>query len=222
MAPHQIRFPNEDASYRQARDRLLGEEVALRAQIEKVAALRRTLPMGGRVSEDYVFESAHGPAPLSSLFEQGKDSLIVYSYMFTDADERPCPMCTSYLDGANGDAPHIMQRTSFVVVAQCSIDRLQAHGESRGWENLVLLSAANNSFATDYHTQAPDGRQLPLVNVFVRRDGEIRHFWSSELFFAESDWHPRHNDLMWPLWAYFDLTPEGRGDWFPPYLEATP
>ena len=36
------------------------------------------------------------------------------------------------------------------------------------------------------------------------------------MFFAESQWHPRHNDLLWPLWAYFDLTPEGRGDWFPP------
>jgi predicted dithiol-disulfide oxidoreductase (DUF899 family) len=27
--------------------------------------------------------------------------------------------------------------------------------------------------------------------------------------------HPRHVDFMWPVWAMFDRTPEGRGDWNP-------
>jgi predicted dithiol-disulfide oxidoreductase (DUF899 family) len=51
-----LSFPNESAEYRAARNALLDEEAALRAQIEAVAAKRRTLPPGGTVPEDYVFE----------------------------------------------------------------------------------------------------------------------------------------------------------------------
>jgi predicted dithiol-disulfide oxidoreductase (DUF899 family) len=52
-----LRYPNESAEYRAARNALLDEEIALRAQIEAVAAAtRRALPLGGAVSEDYVFE----------------------------------------------------------------------------------------------------------------------------------------------------------------------
>ena len=53
---HEMRFPGESADYRAARDRLLHEEAALRRHIEEVAALRRSLPLGGPVAEDYVFE----------------------------------------------------------------------------------------------------------------------------------------------------------------------
>ena len=41
---HQVRFPGESAAYRAARDTLLEAEVALRRQIEAVAAERRALP----------------------------------------------------------------------------------------------------------------------------------------------------------------------------------
>jgi predicted dithiol-disulfide oxidoreductase (DUF899 family) len=53
--------------------------------------------------------------------------------------------------------------------------------------------------------------------VFVRRDGKIHHFWSSELFFVggEDGNGPRHVDYMWPLWAMLDRTPGGRDDFHP-------
>ena len=56
-----------------------------------------------------------------------------------------------------------------------------------------------------------------MATVFVRRDGAVRHFWSSELFTAPLDpgQDPRHVDFMWPLWAVLDSTPAGRGDWGP-------
>jgi predicted dithiol-disulfide oxidoreductase (DUF899 family) len=44
----------------------------------------------------------------------------------------------------------------------------------------------------------------------------IRHFWSSELFYAPTDsgQDPRHVGTLEPLWNLFDLTPEGRpADW---------
>ena len=51
-----LRYPNESNEYRAARSALLDDEIALRAQIEAVAAKRRALPLGGEVPEDYVFE----------------------------------------------------------------------------------------------------------------------------------------------------------------------
>jgi predicted dithiol-disulfide oxidoreductase (DUF899 family) len=51
-----LSFPNESAEYRTARNALLDAEIALRRQLEAVAAQRRSLPPGGEVPEDYVFE----------------------------------------------------------------------------------------------------------------------------------------------------------------------
>src|SRR6266852_5565746 len=104
-----LHFPNESASYRQARNALLGEEMELRRQVERVAAHRRALPKGGAVREDYVFESA---------------------------------------------------------------------GEE--WD-------------------------MPMLNVFRREGGAIRHFWGSELLYVppEPGQQYRHNDLLDPVWNLF-------------------
>lgn len=213
-----ISFPGESEDYRRARDELLAAEVELRAKIEAVAALRRALPDGG-APRDYVFAEATpgrgGEVRLSDLFAAGRDSLIVYSYMFAPDQDEPCPMCTCFLDGMDRYAPHLGQRVNLAVVAKAPADKLAAWYAARGWQHLRLLSSFDNTYNDDYHAQTPDGDQLPMMNVFTRRNGEVRHFWSSEMFFAPSDWHPRHVDMQWPVWHYFDLTPEGRGDWFP-------
>jgi predicted dithiol-disulfide oxidoreductase (DUF899 family) len=58
--------------------------------MEAVAAARRELPRGGTVPEDYVFQ-ATGAGPtvtdvrLSELLASGKDSLVIYSFMFPRA-----------------------------------------------------------------------------------------------------------------------------------------
>ncbi|MDA1074078.1 MAG: DUF899 family protein [Proteobacteria bacterium] len=214
MTIHSIRYPGEDEAYRRARDELLEAEMALRAKIEEVAAIRRGLPPGG-LAQDYRFEGAQGPVNLSELFEDGKDTLILYSYMFGPGATSPCPMCSAFLDSADGQIAHVTERVNFAVVARNTIDAFQNIAGQRGWRNLQLLSAANNTYASDYHSEMPDGNQVPMCTVFTRRDGQIRHFWSSEMFFAPSDWHPRHIDMLWPLWHYFDLTPEGRESWMP-------
>jgi hypothetical protein len=51
-----LQSPNESVEYRAARNALLNDEIALRAEIEAVAAKRRALPLGGEVPQDYVFE----------------------------------------------------------------------------------------------------------------------------------------------------------------------
>ena len=224
---HSMRFPGESGEYREARDRLLREEVALRRHIEEVAARRRALPLGGPVAEDYVFEEGAAElddvgtvrrVQLSDLFERGKDTLVAYSFMYGPAMEKPCPMCTAMLDSLNGTAPHASQRVNLVVVAKSPLERIRAHARARGWRNLRLLSSAGNTYNRDYHADAADGSQNPILNVFVKRDGEVRHFYATELLFAKTEpgQNPRHVDSIWPLWNLFDLTPKGRGeDWYP-------
>lgn len=216
---HDVRFPGESASYRAARDRLLEEEAALRAKIEEVAALRRTLPAGGAPPEDYVFERAGigraGAVRLSELFRPGQASLIVYSFMYGPAMARACPMCTSFLDGLNASLPHVAQRVSLAVVAKSPAARIRAWAEERGWRNLELLSSAGNDYNRDYVSERPDGAQIPACTVFTKTPDGVRHFWSAELLYAPGPGHPRHVDLLWPIWSFFDLTPEGRGDWMP-------
>src|SRR5260370_20322028 len=88
-----ISFPGESLEYRAARDRLLMQEAELRRVTEAVAAARRELPPGGIVPQDYVFQQA-GPGgtptkvKLSELFVPGKDTLVIYNFMFPRARRR--------------------------------------------------------------------------------------------------------------------------------------
>ncbi|MBI3402398.1 MAG: DUF899 family protein [Acidobacteria bacterium] len=225
--PSAVRFPGESPKYRAAREKLLKSEIALRRQIEAVAAERRKLPLGGAVKEDYVFEelttdpdhtTARRHVRLSQLFAPGKDTLVVYSYMFGPQMAAPCPMCTSMLDGLDGQAPHLRQRVNLAVVARSPIDRIREFARERGWSRLRLLSSAGNSYNRDYHGENKDGGQLPMLNVFTRKNGRIYHTYGSELLFAPSDrgQDGRHVDAIWPLWNVLDFTPEGRGTtWYP-------
>jgi len=179
------------------------------------------------VPEDFAFEewdAAAGtvrPVALSELFEDGKDALLLYSFMFVTGPDGPlkvpCPSCTSSIDGIDGVVAHITQRLNLAVVAKVPVERFSAHARVRGWRHARLLSSANNPYNALYHAESPDGSQIPMATVFVRRDGRIHHFWSSELSFApaERNQDPRHVDFMWPLWAVFDRTPEGRDYWHP-------
>lgn len=155
-------------------------------------------------------------ATLSELFASDKNTLIIYSYMFSAAMKSPCTLCTSFIDGLNGSAPHATNRINLVVVGKSPIERLSEVRAQRGWNNIRLLSSHGNSYNTDYHAENDAGDQLPALNVFTRSADGIRHFYSTELLYAKLDGHPRHLDLAWPIWNLFDMTPEGRGtDWFP-------
>jgi predicted dithiol-disulfide oxidoreductase (DUF899 family) len=56
-----------------------------------------------------------------------------------------------------------------------------------------------------------------IFNVFRKKNGAIRHFWGSEMRFAPPAPKQRHRagDLVDPLWGLLDMTPEGRGHFFP-------
>ena len=227
-----LRFPNESTTYREARNALLAEEMELRRQVERVAARRRALPMGGEVKEDYVFEGESGRTKLSQLFAPDKETLAIYSFMFGPERERPCPGCTHFLDALEGSTRHILQRLNFVVVAKSAVSRLQVFARERGWRQLRLLSTAGNNYDRDYfgdstalsaamrdQQEFKPGEEwdMPILNVFRRDGGTIRHCWGSELLYVppEPGQEYRHNDLLDPLWNMLDVTPDGRGDFHP-------
>jgi predicted dithiol-disulfide oxidoreductase (DUF899 family) len=234
-----VTFPGESAEYRAARERLLAQEIELRRAMEAVAAARRKLPPGGVVPEDYVFQGvgadgAPADVRLSELFEPGRDSLAIYSFMFPrdpgdkrpgpssgqtallPLEEGPCPSCVALLDQLDGAAEHATQHVNLAVVAKAALPRVVTFAEERGWRRLRLLSSAGNAYNRDYLAETAEGAQRPMLNVF-HRDGEtIRHFWGSELFYAPTDpgQDPRHVGTLEPVWNLFDLTPEGRpSDW---------
>jgi len=123
-------------------------------------------------------------------------------------------MCTPLLDGLNGVNDHFQQRLSFAVVAESPPERLRAWLQQRRW-NLRLLSSAGSSYNRDYHGRV-NGDESGMLNVFRRKEGEIRHFWGTELVRGPSDsgQDDRGLDLLNPIFAMFDVTPEGRGDWY--------
>jgi predicted dithiol-disulfide oxidoreductase (DUF899 family) len=230
-----MKTPGESFEYRVARDRLLEKEIELRRAMEDVALARRSLPPGGEVPEDYVFESADAAGPirevrLSELFAPGKNSLIIYNFMFPrhpdddrpgpssgvvaqlPRDEGPCPSCVAFLDQLDGAAPHAEQNVNLAVIAKAPSERIAAFARERGWRNLRLLSAAKSSFKRDYNAETSEGFQMPMLTVFHRDGGCIRHFWSSEMLYAptEPGQDPRHVGTLEPLWNLFDFTREGR------------
>jgi predicted dithiol-disulfide oxidoreductase (DUF899 family) len=224
---HSQRFPGESAKYRAARDALLTAELNLRRELEKVAAMRRELPPGGLVPQDYAFEDGSADPDdiesvrtvrMSELFVRPDASLVVYSFMYGPDMAKACPMCTAMLDSLDGAAPHATQRINLVVVAKSPIQRIRAYARERGWRNLRLLSSANNTYNRDYHGEDDKGAQWPALNVFARHGRNIHHSFCTELLFApgEPGQDGRHVDLIWPLWNLFDFTPQGRGtDWRP-------
>jgi predicted dithiol-disulfide oxidoreductase (DUF899 family) len=112
------------------------------------------------------------------------------------------------MDAVSGQARHLTQRINLAVSAKAPVQEFRRVAEGRGWRPIRLLSAGASTYNLDYLAEDENGAQRPMATVFVRRDGRIRHFWSSELFFVPG---ARHVDFMWPMWNIFDCTPDGRG-----------
>ena len=213
-------FPNESSEYRRTRNALLVEEIELRRHIERVAALRRALPPGGVVPEDYAFEGREGVVRLSQLFGD-KDTLVIYSMMFGPQRERACPMCTAMLTSWEGTARNLRERVALAVTARSPIERLLDFKRERGWQNLQMYSDTKGDYTRAY-VSADDG-DVPGLTVFSRGDGMVRHFWSGEMSgeMADPGQDPRGAPDLDPLWTVLDLTPEGRGGTWYPKLEYT-
>src|SRR6185436_5525665 len=89
------------------------------------------------------------------------------------------PMCTSFMSTWEAKLPDVEQRIAFVFVARSPIARLIAAKRARGWTQHRIYSDPSGDFTRDYVSAAD--ADAPGYNVFTRRDGSIRHFWSGEM-----------------------------------------
>lgn len=204
----ELRYPNETIEYRQARDALAMEEQALIRRVKAIAEQRRNLPLGGRLKENYAFawatnERLGEPVSFHELFRD-KDSLLLYSFMFGPSWDNPCPSCTSIVDGFDRMAYQVGKDAAFVVVGKAPAAAINEWATKRDWKQIDLVSGYESTYQADYGCQGDtDERQHAKMNVFKRIDGEIFHFWGSEI--------PTNDiDMVWPYWNLMDLTPAGR------------
>lgn len=209
-------YPNDSVEYRAARTALLAEEIELRRHIERVAAQRRALPPGGE-ARGYTFLDQDGKTiTLADMFG-GHDTLVSYFWMYGPQRERPCPMCTAMLGALDIPARDIEQRVALAVIGRSPVSRQLAFARERGWRNLRFYQCVGDDFARDYRGLSPDGDEWPALDVWIKRDAAVRHFWAGELGGTEDPGQdPRGAPDPTPLWNILDLTPAGRGvDWYP-------
>jgi predicted dithiol-disulfide oxidoreductase (DUF899 family) len=206
----------ESDAYRQRREQLRIAELELVDHVERVAALRRALPDDTTVADYELVDVRDNRAVrLSELFADPGRALIVYHLMYGKAQTEPCPLCTMWIDGYDAAAPHVTQNVDFAVVAAAEPSAIAAHAASRGWTNLRLLSAGDSTFKFDLGSEDADGAQTEWVSVFtLGADGTVRHRYSRGAELAD-DRRERGIDLLSPVWHLLDLTPQGRGDWYP-------
>jgi predicted dithiol-disulfide oxidoreductase (DUF899 family) len=210
----ELRFPNESQEYRAAREALGKEEKELVDKVKAVAAKRRNLPPGGELKQDYVLQWASDGKVGKKLGERvkfselfgDKDTLILYSWMFGPSWDKPCPSCTSLMDGFDRAWYSVSRDAAFAAIAKAPAEKINAWAKERGWSQIPLLSGYESPFQKDYKCQGEtDDQAMAGMLVFKKQDGKIVLFWSSE---SQSNFV----DMVWPYWNLMDLTPEGRPD----------
>jgi predicted dithiol-disulfide oxidoreductase (DUF899 family) len=211
---------NADPEYIAARFELAKAERALSDQVERVAAARRAMPAGALLDE-YVFAEGprdlglDGPVRGTSLLELfgEHDLLFVYHLMYHPDEDSACPMCSLWVDGFHGIAHHLAQRMGFAVIGKAPLPKLRSWALRRGWDGLRILSSGDTTFNADVNAERPGGAQRPMVSVFTRDAGRVRHFYSLPADFLDDS--ERGFDPLSPLWNVLDLLPQGRGDSYP-------
>lgn len=206
-------MPGATAEHEAARRELCVEEMQLRDQTERVAAARRALPPGPQVL-DYEFIEDSKRVKLSELFADGKPFLAMYHVMYWPDDDDFCPMCSMWVDGWNGVAPHVEQQANIVAASLAPPATLKSWAQRRGWNRIRVLADADESLANDAGAQHGKGKPISTVLVFEKTPQGVVHRYTAHPEFDDESW--RGIDQLSATWSILDLLPSGRGDdWHP-------
>lgn len=211
-------FPGESADYAAARLKLLEDEIAFRRQATILTERRMALPPGPIIEKDYRFRDENGAeVGLIDLFGR-HETLITYFWMYGPQRERPCPMCTNWVGGVNGNAMDVKQRAALKILGRSPTTRQRAFAIERGWQHLDFVQTIGDDYARDIGILSDEGGEGAAIVVF-RRDGDkARLFYAAEMPWEAADpgQDPRTYPDIAPLWNLLELTPEGRGTgWYP-------
>jgi len=134
------------------------------------------------------------------------DTLLLYSFMFGPSWDKPCPSCTSLMDGFDRAWYSVSRDAAFAGIAKAQAEKIDAWARQRGWTQIPLLSGFESPYQADYRCQGEsDDMQLPVMHAFKRQGGRIFHFWGTETM-------SNHVDTVWAYWNLMDFTPAGRPD----------
>jgi predicted dithiol-disulfide oxidoreductase (DUF899 family) len=211
-------LPSESTEYRAAREALLAEEIEARRQLTRLADRIQALPEGPKVARDYRLALADGTqVGLADLFGPHQ-TLVTHFWMFGPERERPCPMCTNWLGGVNGNAADISQRAALWILGRSPVARQLEFARERGWRHLAFAQTIGDDYARDHGGLDEKGNEYPIVAVYRKRGDAVHYFYLAEMPFEAADpgQDARGAVDIAPLWNILDLTPEGRGtDWYP-------
>ena len=217
-AARKTKFANESKKYAEARTALLAEEIEARRHLTRLAQQRRDLPVGPKLKKDYRFKDSNGEdVGLADLFGE-HETLVTYFWMYGPERERPCPMCTNFLGGANGNAADVKQRAAFKILGRSSVERQKAFALERGWRDLEFVQTIGDDYARDLGLLDEQGFEYPGFTVYCKDGDKVRVFYNAEMPAEAADPgdDPRGAVDIAPLWNILDMTPEGRGtDWYP-------
>jgi predicted dithiol-disulfide oxidoreductase (DUF899 family) len=211
-------IPGESEAYTKARKELLAKEIEFRRQMTELTHLRQSLPSGPVIEKDYRFQDASGKTlRLIDLFGQ-HNTLVTYFWMFGPERKRPCPMCTNWLGGVNGNAVDISQRASLKILGRSPVSRQLDFAIERDWRHLEFVQTLGDDYARDLKLLNEDGTENPALVVYKKDGDKVRLFYAAEMpkEAADPGQDPRTAPDIAPLWNILDLTPEGRNEsWYP-------
>ena len=162
MTEHRIVTQEE---WQAERDALLKEEKELTRRSDELARKRRELPWVP-VEKDYSFETEHGTASLTELFD-GRSQLLVYHFMFGPRYTAGCPVCSSIADTLAPQVVHLKARdTTLLLASHAPLEKLLAYRERMGWP-IDWVSSGGSDFNRDLGFLSTEEELRPFL------EGEI-------------------------------------------------
>jgi predicted dithiol-disulfide oxidoreductase (DUF899 family) len=149
---------------------LAKQEEAVAAELDKLAAARKRMPMV-RVEGEYRFEGTDGELSLADLFE-GRTQLILYRFFFEDGvggwPDAGCVGCSSWADGvADLNLLHARDIT-FAMASPAPQPNLRLYAQRMGWTDLPWYTIKSPSFTEDF-----GATEWFALNMFLRDGDEV-------------------------------------------------
>ncbi|WP_436792852.1 DUF899 family protein [Actinospongicola halichondriae] len=166
---------------------------------DRVSSRRRRLPM--TPIDDYVFTGPDGPVPLAKLFGD-RSQLVVQSFMFHPDWNDGCPSCTWAVENLPQKLDDLLapKDVAFAVVSRAPIDKLERWRHQRGWDHIMWVSSAGNTFNTDWGWTV-DGQDQPGYSYLLCTDDGL---------FLTYRTQRRGTEAILPVPAIWDRTVYGR------------
>lgn len=147
-------------------------EDELQAQIKRVAAARRRLPMAP-VEGDYTLHGPDGPQSFAEVFGDATQ-LVIYHFMFAPEWNKGCPHCTMYARSQGPDINKELNRRDarYILTSRAPYEKLAAWAEEQNIQ--IPWYSAPTEFSEEMGVINDSFGDYPGINVFIKgEDGKV-------------------------------------------------